>query len=323
MKFTVRPTAANQQFQLPFAAGTGEYTLLVDWGDGYMQTIVPGTSKDAAALKHTYKEAGKEYPVTLYTTQAYVEGKAQMPQWDFWAYSAAAPMLYSMDTPVLHTAQTNLVNFFINCTSLTSIPADLFAKNTQATSFYSCFSVCTSLTSIPDDLFANNTQATNFSHCFFNCTSLTSIPEDLFANNTQATDFFCCFYNCTGLTSIPANLFAKNTQATNFWECFSGCTQATLDPDIFGEDMSHFAGKTISFEDCFRNTGSALANAGTAPALWEIADSGSFTPTNCFTGCNKVLNWEEIPFAWGGPKLPEGTGNSLDALDGQDDWIKN
>ena len=44
----------------------------------------------------------------------------------------------------------------------------------DANSFAACFSGCSSLTSIPENLFTNNTAVTNFSYCFNNCSGLTS-----------------------------------------------------------------------------------------------------------------------------------------------------
>ena len=52
--------------------------------------------------------------------------------------------------PLMHQANgetiTNFGSCFYNCSSLTSIPAGLFDKNTQVTSFNACFHSCSSLT---------------------------------------------------------------------------------------------------------------------------------------------------------------------------------
>lgn len=65
--------------------------------------------------------------------------------------------------------------------------------------FNRCFYGCSSLTSIPSNLFANNPNATNFRECFKSCSSLTSVPEGLFDNNPNVTDFGYCFMNCYSL----------------------------------------------------------------------------------------------------------------------------
>ena len=103
-----------------------------------------------------------------------------------------------------------------------------------------CFSACTSLTSIPDNLFANCPNVTNFPWCFSGCTILTSIPENLFANNTKVTDFRYCFSRCTGLTGyVPKDNDGKPiynrsgngkpgyAKVASYADCFYNCRGLT------------------------------------------------------------------------------------------------
>ena len=91
---------------------------------------------------------------------------------------------------------------------------------TDVTSFMSCFYGCSSLTSIPENLFASNTAVTIFTSCFYGCTNLTSsCPVDndgtpIYNRSASGKDGYAvvinsvrCFYNCTKMAdyaSIPS-----------------------------------------------------------------------------------------------------------------------
>ena len=172
---------------------------------------------------------------------------------------------------------TNFDYCFSGCTTLTSIPDNLFASNTAVTSFGNCFRGCSGLTSIPANLFENNTAVTNFSSCFWGCSGLTSIPSDLFANNTAVTYFTYCFRDCKGLTSIPSNLFASNTAVTDFRYCFYKCSGLTgnvpVDNDatpIYNRSGSGKSGyaKVISYSYCFYDC-TGLTDYSSIPSGWK------------------------------------------------------
>ena len=171
---------------------------------------------------------------------------------------------------------TNFSWCFYGCTSLTSIPANLFANNTAVTSFSECFRNCSGLTSIPENLFASNTDVTTFGSCFSGCTSLTSIPDNLFANNTAVNSFYYCFLDCSGLTSIPHNLFANNTAVTDFSMCFLGCSGLTGNCPI-------------------DNDGTPIYNrSGNGKEGYAIVRFYSY----CFTGCSGLSDYSSIPSGW-------------------------
>ena len=166
---------------------------------------------------------------------------------------------------------------FSGCTSLTSIPDNLFSTNTAVTDFSRCFQSCRGLTSIPENLFASNTAVTSFSACFSGCTSLISIPDNLFSTNTAVTNFYSCFRSCSGLTSIPSNLFASNTDVTNFSYCFQSCSGLTgkcpTDNDgtpIYNRSGSGKPGyaKVINYDDCFYNC-TGLTDYSSIPSTWK------------------------------------------------------
>ena len=88
---------------------------------------------------------------------------------------------------------------FANCTSVTTIPANLFKGCSKVTSFAQTFSQCQSLVEIPAGLFDDCTSATSFSQTFYNCKSLLTTPEGLFDNFKLVTNFSSCFQSCSNL----------------------------------------------------------------------------------------------------------------------------
>ena len=177
--------------------------------------------------------------------------------------------------------------------------------------FYQTFYNCSSLTSIPTDLFRYNTlvSISGFYQTFYGCSSLTSIPTDLFRHNTlvSTSGFFGTFYGCTNLTSIPADLFRYNVNvSTNgFYQTFYDCTKLQLNKWIFfasGEEGTRFLNKVSTFYRCFYRT-SFTGTQGEAPELWNC-DFGTETPTKtgCFEGSGNSLtslsNYNDIPNDW-------------------------
>lgn len=172
--------------------------LAIDYGDGSSENI--GTQIGADYISHTYADT-EPHQVTLYGVLTYLQ---------FWGQEdtlSAQYYLLSVDTPFPRNRIASFNSTFLNCESLTSIPAGLFDN-------------CTAV----DD----------FSHAFQNCTSLTSIPAGLFDNFTAAEFFDYTFYNCRSLTSSVPELWdtAKWSNVTSYWSCFWGCTHAVNYADI-------------------------------------------------------------------------------------------
>ena len=168
---------------------------------------------------------------------------------------------------------------FSGCTSLTSIPENLFATNTAVTTFNECFYYCTGLTSIPENLFSTNTAVTDFNECFYYCSGLTgNIPDNLFANCPNVTNFAYCFTSCSGLTSIPDNLFSTNTAVTNFAYCFTSCSGLTGNVPV-------------------DNDGTPIYNrSGNGKPGYAIVIDYRY----CFAGCTGLSDYASIPSGWGG-----------------------
>lgn len=92
------------------------------------------------------------------------------------------------------------------------------------TSFSGLFSdFCTSLTTIPSDLFINNPQITGVNYTFYHCTALTSIPSSIFSNNPLINSLYNTFNGCTSLTG-PAPKFWDIFPSAYGSGCFSGAT---------------------------------------------------------------------------------------------------
>jgi len=185
---------------------------------------------------------------------------------------------------------TSLSYTFANCTSLTEIPADLFAPLAESkTKFTAAFVGCTSLKSIPEELFRHNVNVTQFTGTFCGCSSLESIPAGLFSTTGKITTVKDLFAECTSLKSIPSGLFAANGALTSFEGTFADCTSLeTIPEDLF----SAMDGSTSSIKltECFYGCSS----------LKEIP-SGLFDPIRrinyidgCFEGCRSLMG--ESPY---------------------------
>ncbi len=130
---------------------------------------------------------------------------------------------------------TDCTNIFSGCSSLTSIPASLFARM-KVVSFTSAFKSCTSLTEIPVGLFANQSSAIDFSSVFTGCTGLLSIGNNLFNGCVSAVNFNYAFDCCSKLENIGAGIFKGCILAAAFSYTFRACTNLlALPADMFAD----------------------------------------------------------------------------------------
>lgn len=279
MQFTVKVESGDLGFSIPFPdSGVTPAAIMVSWGDGTPVVVVPKGTTLAAGDKfeYTYAAAGT-YTITI-SSDATAD-KQQIPVLNFYqrAGSYNPNKLVSLETPLLNMNCSSLSKAFFSYEKLTTIPGNLFEKNTATTDFSGCFYYCRALQTIPGGLFASNTAATNFSNCFSSCNALTTIPESLFANNTEATNFDQCFADCIALTTIEARLFANNANI-NIIRCFYGCTAlTTISTDLFANNTA-----IKSFNYCFYDC-TALQ---TIPE-GLFANNAEATSFNyCFANCN-------------------------------------
>lgn len=136
-----------------------------------------------------------------------------------------------------NTLASNFAYAFYHCTSLTTIPLDLFWPDDPndvitARTFEGIFAECFILLAIPTGahgLLDRCTEAVNLSRFFSYCELITSVPQDLFRYCTKAKDFTATFSYCHALTTVPGDVFWYNTLAETFLGTFGSCIAL---PDI-------------------------------------------------------------------------------------------
>ena len=291
MQFTVKVESGDLGFSIPFPdSGVTPAAIMVSWGDGTPVVVVPKGTTLAAGDKfeYTYAAAGT-YTITIGSDAT--ADKQQIPELNF--YQRASPYnpnkLVSLETPLLNMNCSSLSKAFYSCEKLTTIPGNLFEKNTATTDFSGCFYYCRALQTIPGGLFASNTAATDFNSCFFNCDLLKEIPSELFAKNTEARGFTGCFANCKGLTAIPGNLFEKNTAATDFSNCFYNCILlGSIPKELFASNTA-----ATNFINCFSSC-NALT---TIPESLFANNTEATNFGQCFADCIALTTIEARLFA--------------------------
>ena len=272
--------------------------LRIEWGDSDFSVV-----NGAGTANHTYGAVGAVYTLTM-------QGECSV-----FRFLTNPSKLTAILSPIQGiTGITNFYLTFYACTSLITIPVDLFRYNINVSSqgFYGTFWGCTGLNNIPVDLFRYNTLVTTsgFYNTFAVCTSLTSIPVDLFRYNILVTSsgFYGTFQYCYVLTNAPSGLFKYNSLCTWFRQTFYQCKKLTLPADLFYDSLgsaidrtNRFAGLSVDFRGFFQQTAATTGGIGTAPDLWDA--EGLFSSAAAFTGhsTNSLSNWTNIPSAWGGP----------------------
>jgi hypothetical protein len=212
------------------------------------------------------------------------------------------------DEKVYITFKEDLTDFsdaFKSCTSLQSIPANLFANNRKVTDFFATFFGCKALTAIPENLFANCPEVTDIRSTFYGCAKLKSIPEQLFAHNPNVTSFSYTFDGCEALTAIPENLFAKNPNVTNFYGTFSGCSSLTSIPTGLFDNNRKVTNFFNTFLNCWNLTGESPYTMidDQKVHLYERANYPKHftTPTDfkyTFSSCTGLTDYAQIPSDW-------------------------
>ena len=154
---------------------------------------------------------------------------------------------------------------------------------TSARNFDYTFKDCTSLTSLPSDLFAHNAQAITFNGTFYRCEKLETLPESLFAGTPAAHSLNEIFYGCTALKELPANLF-KGHYNLGYLECaFAGCTSLTSLPEGL-------------FEGCsgVRSLGTVYDTRNYALGIFARCTSLKSIPADLFASMTKVTRMPGI-----------------------------
>ena len=241
-EFTITTTemSAGATFSFKMSA-SGVFYVDFDDGNGVQKIDRTNNTTNTTYTSAAYSTAGthtiKMYgDATGYTTSSRVAAISFRDNKNIKTVDGSLGAIFGGNTPDM------FYYTFSGCTSLESIPADLFSGVTGSANrmFDNTFDTCTSLTSIPENLFAGVTGSANsmFNSTFYGCTSLQSIPVGLFSGVTGSSDYMFSqtFYGCTSLESIPENLFSGVTGSgkSMFSGTFSGCTSLQSIPaDLF------------------------------------------------------------------------------------------
>jgi hypothetical protein len=309
--FTVEFTTTGASQQVDIILG-GTVSIDVDWGDTNSDDYTTSGTKS-----HTYASAD--------TYTATITGSTGTLSFET-ANNAAR--LTAVLTPMSSiSGLTSVRECFKNCTSLASIPNEMFKDMTGITTFREVFSGCTGLSgAMPAGIFSGCSGATDFLQSFRNvdftniasdtfegCTSMQginstfssdgadatmagAIPSGLFDASTGITSFALAFKNRSGLTSIPSDLFDKQTGILSFGECFRGCAGITTYPSGLMTSQSSATTLVRMFNGCTGMSGSIGSGE------YDNLDGTTTDVSIMFSGCGSLTgnsydfwNWSTPP----------------------------
>ncbi len=172
-----------------------------------------------------------------------------LPEGMFSNCSSASSFIYTFyDCSNLTTVPENLFSdcskasdffhVFDGCKKLTGAPS--FGGLSRVTSFEYTFNDCSSMTTIPNDIFDGCTLVTSFGYTFNGCKSLESVPVSLFDGCMSVTDFGYTFCDCSSVSgespymemeidgeNVKIHIYERPTYAvTQRWitpETYKGC----------------------------------------------------------------------------------------------------
>ena len=231
-KMQIQTTTTNEVFTLPTRDGY-TYNATVLWGDGTQSNVTGHNINNAK----TYATAGT-YNIEIKGTFDAIYfnntgSKLLVKKIISWggddfdgftkidnAFRGCSNLNELAEGGIKEKNGNPITNFsytFLNCSKLTSLPANLFQYNTKVTDFYQTFQDCAKLKIIPDIFGATpnfGTRVMNFSYCF-NRTSFTGTQgtapalwsATMNASSTKTTCFGGAGNSATSLTnygSIPA-----------------------------------------------------------------------------------------------------------------------
>ena len=322
-RWTVAGNATARTITLPLVntrtEGALAYNFTVDWGDGSALSTV--TTYNSANAVHTYASNGT-YNVEIKGT---CEG---------WSFNNAGDKLkivavVNWGTVGGHNGWKYLKGGFYGCINLTSLGVGcVLASGTGILTdgFTFTFTSCTSLTSIPVDLFRYNTAvSTNgFNQTFYGCMKLQVLSNTFYEPGEEATRFL---NQVSDFTSAFSRTSFTGTQgvAPNLWTCDFGETiTLSLAPasDWVGGDTitgqtsgatalvvakvsslvykikQHFGTFTLGEIVGVTGTPSKLAQQGGANPTFV----GKPTSTSSFAGAGNSIaslsNYASIPASW-------------------------
>lgn len=170
-----------------------------------------------------------------------------------------------------HQYITSAVGFCQDCSSLTSIPSNLFNKSVLEWATC-CFQNCTSLTTVPSGLFASSSNLKGISACFQGCTSLTTIQNGAFNYCSSLYLAEQCFKDCSNLVTVPTFLFRWDGRGTrsdvgkksiDFTSAFQGCSKIIAPADLFYNNLDG------NFKCVFKNAATAEGSSISASVFGD------------------------------------------------------
>ena len=277
--FQITTTTANTVFTCPITDYGGlTPQLTINWGDSSTSPLI--TSSSSVNRIHTYVSSGT-YTITI---------TGLMP--GFQVNNNLG--IRSLITSIIQFGTVGLrtLNFY-GCINITSIPssASLSAVGgydglNEIISF-SNFMNGTSITSIPSDMFDFSPNVTSFASAFALISTITTIPTGLFDNVPLVTSFASCFFACANLTTVPLTLFDQNINVTSFSGTFRN-SRAIVDVLQFTYNTA-----VTTFTNLYNMSSTSNALSGTAPELWNRVPTPA--GTNAFNNCINLTNFASIP----------------------------
>ena len=283
----------GSDFALPIFLTNG--TVIVDWGDGTVETLTTAVHTFTNASPHTVRfrlASGTEFRPRINANATHKNKVVAL---------GSAPSNMIVDCNIGFYNCTNLKSFdatligsvnytdaWRGCSSLTSFP---LIDTSSATILNRAWYGCSSLQSFP---LINTSLNTGLNNTWYGCSSLTSFP---LINTSLVTDFTNTWYGCSSLTSFPAINASSGTTfretwrlcsslisfplinmnlGTNFTLCWYGCTSMTDFPANF---FDSWTGTPLSgcfyltWDNCFALTTTSVENI-----LVSIDTSGTSAP---------------------------------------------
>ena len=277
--FQITTTSANTVFTCPITDFGGlTPQLTINWGDSSVSPLI--TSSSSVNRIHTYVSAGT-YTITI---SGFMPG--------FQVNNNVG--IRSLITSIIQFGTVGLrtLNFY-GCINITSIPSSAslsavggYGGLNEILSF-SNFMNGTSITSIPSDIFDFSPNVTSFASAFATINTISTVPTGLFDNALQATSFASTFFACANLTSVPSTLFDLNINVTTFSGTFRNCRALT--------NVLQFTNNTnvTTFTNLYNMSSTVNALVGTAPELWLRTPTPA--GTDAFNNCTGLSNFASIP----------------------------
>jgi hypothetical protein len=275
----------GSDFALPNFTTDG--TVIVDWGDGTVETLTTAVHTFTNASPHTVRfrmGSGTEFKPRIannvtHDLKVIAVGSApsnMIVNCDDGFFGCSN--LKSFDATLRTASDVSLG--WNACSSLASFP---FIDTSAGTTFASAWTGCSSLTSFP---LIDTSSGTSFSGAWQNCTSLTSLPA---IDTSSGTNFSDTWNNCNKLTSFP---LLDMSSATTVNECWDACTSLTSFPAIDFPVCTNF---TEAWRSCSSLTSFPLVDTSAGTLFnntWNGCSSlTSFPLIDTSSGTNFSLTW--------------------------------